>query len=48
MDKNEYKELKKQLLSTKKNGYDSLSQADRGAMEDYCAGYRRFLDAGRT
>ena len=48
MDKNEYKELKKQLLSTKKNGYDSLSQADRGAMEDYCAGYKRFLDAGRT
>ena len=48
MEKSDYQELKKQLLSTKKNGYDSLSQADRGAMEDYCAGYRRFLDAGRT
>ncbi len=48
MEKSEYKELKKQLLSTKKNGYDLLTDADRKAMEDYCAGYKRFLDVSKT
>ena len=48
MEKSEFKELKEQLLSTKKNGYDRLSEADRAAMEDYCAGYKRFLDVSKT
>jgi hypothetical protein len=48
MEKSEFKELKEQLLSTKKNGYDILDAAGRAAMEDYCAGYKRFLDAGKT
>ena len=34
MEKNDYKELKEQLLSTKKNGYDILPSAEHAAMED--------------
>ncbi|MCX4372042.1 MAG: aminopeptidase [Dysosmobacter sp.] len=48
MEKNDYKELKEQLLSTKKNGYDILPGAEHAAMEDYCAGYKAFLDASKT
>ncbi|MCI8328602.1 MAG: aminopeptidase [Oscillibacter sp.] len=48
MEKSEFKELKERLLSTKKNGYDILPEADRAAMEDYCAAYRAFLDASKT
>ena len=48
MEKSEFKELKERLLSTKKNGYDLLTEADRAAMEDYCAGYKRFLDVSKT
>ncbi|MCI9121333.1 MAG: aminopeptidase [Oscillibacter sp.] len=48
MDKNQYKELKERLLSTKKNGYDLLSEADQAAMEAYCTGYKAFLDVGKT
>ena len=48
MEKSEFKELKEQLLSTKKNGYDILTDGDRAAMEDYCSGYKRFLDVSKT
>ena len=48
MEKTDCKELKKQLLSTKKNGYDILTDDGRAAMEDYCAGYKRFLDVSKT
>ncbi len=48
MEKTDYKELKERLLSGKKNGYDKLSEADCAAMEDYCAGYKVFLDTGKT
>ena len=44
----EIKELKKQLLSTKKNGYDQDGGVDTAAMEVYCDGYKAFLDAGKT
>ena len=44
----EIKELKKKLLSTKKNGYDVLSGEELTAMETYCDGYKAFLDAGKT
>ena len=42
MDNKEFKELKKRLLSTKKNGYDR--PLDEAAMEAYCEGYKAFLD----
>ena len=48
MDKTEYKELKKKLLSTKKNGYDRISAADLAAMDSYCEGYKKYLDIGKT
>ena len=48
MDKTEFKELKKKLLSTKKNGYDRISAADLAAMETYCEGYKTYLDTGKT
>ena len=48
MEKTDYKELKERLLSGKKNGYDKLSEADCAAMEDYCSGYKVFLDTGKT
>ena len=43
-----YKELKKKLLTAKKNGYDRITDADRAAMEDYCAGYIDFLNRCKT
>ena len=43
----EMKELKKKLLTTKKNGYDIVSGETMMAVEAYCEGYKAFLDAGR-
>lgn len=48
MEKTESKELREKLFSAKKNGYDRISEADRTAMEGYCAGYMAFLDASKT
>ena len=48
MEKSEFKELKERLLSTRKNGYDASGGADQAAMEAYCDGYKRFLDASKT
>ncbi len=42
------KELKKELLSGNKNGYDRMPQGQSAAMEAYCADYKAFLDAGKT
>ena len=44
----EIKELKKKLLSTKKNGYDCVAEGYEAEMEDYCRGYKAYLDAGKT
>ena len=44
----EIKELKKKLLSTKKNGYDCIGEGYDAAMEEYCRGYKAYLDAGKT
>lgn len=44
----ETKELKKKLFSTKKNGYDKLTDDDLSRMEAYCRAYMAFLDAGKT
>ncbi len=48
MEKSAYKELKEKLLTRKKNGYDLIAPEELSAMEDYCAGYKAFLNAGRT
>jgi len=48
MEKNEYKELKERLFSTKKNGYDKLGEAELSALEAYCGDYKAYLDAGKT
>lgn len=48
METSEFKELKKQLTSSRKNGFDKLSADDRAAMNHYCEGYKSFLDIGKT
>ena len=48
MDKPEIKELKKKLLSNRKNGYDRLDAAALEHMEPYCRDYMAYLDAGKT
>ena len=44
----ELKELKEKLLSGRKNGYDRFDSAEQAAMDEYCEGYKAFLDAGKT
>ena len=44
----EAKEWKEKLLLEKKNGYDRMPKEEREAMDRYCAGYKAFLDAGKT
>ena len=41
-------QLRKALVYEKKNGYDRLLPGELEAMEDYCTGYKQFLDAGKT
>ena len=41
-------QLRKALVYDKKNGYDRLLPGELEAMEDYCTGYKQFLDAGKT
>ena len=41
-------ELRKSLLNEPKNGYMSLTQAQREEMEDYCKRYAAFMDACKT
>ena len=48
MEKSEFKQLKEQLLTRRKNGYDRMSDADRAAMGAYCADYKAFLGAGKA
>ena len=48
MEKHEFKALKEQLLSRRRNGFDRLDKAGEAAMEAYCGGYKAFLDAGKT
>ncbi|MBQ8390389.1 MAG: aminopeptidase [Oscillibacter sp.] len=44
----EIKELKKKLFSTRKNGYDCTAEGYEAAMNEYCEGYKAFLDSGKT
>ncbi len=41
-------QLRKALCYEKKNGYDRLQPGELEALEAYCAGYKQFLDAGKT
>ena len=41
-------QLREALSYQKKNGYDRINEAELEAMEAYCTGYKRFLDAGKT
>ena len=41
-------QLRRALTHQKKNGYDRLLSGELEAMEAYCAGYKQFLDAGKT
>jgi len=44
----EKKDYRKELFYEKKNGYDSMDAAARAAMEDYCEGYKAYLNDSRT
>ena len=41
-------ELRKALLASPKNGYATLTDAQRAEMEDYCKRYAAFMDACKT
>ncbi len=41
-------QLRETLIYKRKNGYDRVSKSDLQAMENYCTGYKQFLDAGKT
>lgn len=36
------------LMDSRKNGYDRISAAEHGEMNDYCEQYKGFLEEGRT
>ena len=42
------KEWKEKLLYSPKNGWDRLPKEEEGPLEDYCRGYKAFLDVGKT
>ena len=41
-------QLRERLTYQRKNGYDRISQQELPMLEQYCAGYKEFLDAGKT
>ncbi len=43
MEEKKYEALRKELLSSPKNGYDRISDADLAAMEPYCKEYMEFI-----
>ena len=47
-EKSETKELREKLLFSPKNGYDRIDAAEAVAVEDYCEGYKAFLNAAKT
>lgn len=48
METSEFKELKKRLTSSRKNGFDRLTEDDRAAIDHYCETYKAFLDISKT
>ena len=47
-EKSKNKKLKEKLFSAKKNGYDRIDGKTVAEMDAYCAGYKAYLDAGKT
>lgn len=41
-------DMRSKLFYEQKNGYDLIDTDERLALEDYCAGYMKFLDQSRT
>ena len=41
-------QLRKSLVYERKNGYDLLAPGELEAIDSYCAGYKDFLDGGKT
>lgn len=48
METTEFKDLKKKLCSTRKNGFDRIQAADRAEMDRYCESYKEFLNVCKT
>ena len=44
----EKRDFRKELFYTQKNGYDLINAEERAACDDYCEGYKSFLDSART
>ena len=44
----EKKDYRAELFYEPKNGFDTMTAEDRAAMEDYCEGYKRYLNDSRT
>jgi len=42
------KQLRDALLYERKNGYDCITPEELEEMEEYCTGYKQYLDAGKT
>ena len=47
-EKKEDKQLRKELFYEQKNGYDLIGTEERLALEEYCEGYKAYLNAART
>ena len=47
-EKKEDKKLRKELFYEQKNGYDLIGTEERLALEEYCEGYKAYLNAART
>jgi aspartyl aminopeptidase len=45
---NEKKDFRKELFYTQKNGYDLITTDERALCDEYCEGYKRFLNDART
>ena len=41
-------DYRKELFYEQKNGYDRLSAEEAGKVQDYCEGYKAYLDSART
>ena len=40
--------MRENLFYEQKNGYDVIDTAERIALEEFCEGYKNYLDAART
>lgn len=47
-EKKAWEQRKEALFIERKNGYDRVEEAALAGMEEYCEGYKRFLDAAKT